>query len=47
MNKVKNCWREKTKNFKGSDLEMVLTVWALFLPIGVLFVIGIVEATSK
>ena len=35
------------KNFKGSDLEMVLTALAILLPIGVWFVIGILEATSK
>jgi len=47
MNKTKNCWRKKMKNFKGSDLEMVLTAWALFLPIGVLFVIAFLEAVNK
>lgn len=29
------------KNFKGSDLEMVLTAWAILLPIGVWFVTAI------
>lgn len=35
------------KNFKGSDLEMVLTAWAFFLPIGVLFVIAFLGAANK
>jgi len=38
---------EKMKNFKGSDLEMVLTVWALFLPIGVLFVLVLLGVANK
>ena len=38
---------EKMKNFKGSDLEMVLTAWAFLLPIGVLFVIAFLGAINK
>jgi len=40
-------FRRKMKNFKGSDLEMVLTTWAFLLPIGVLFVIAFSEAVNK
>lgn len=35
------------KNFKGSDLEMVLTTWAFLLPIGVLFVIEFLKVANK
>jgi len=40
-------FRRKMKNFKGSDLEMVLTVWALFLPIVVLFFIVLFGVANK
>ena len=35
------------KNFKGSDLEMVLTVWAIILPIGLWFVIALLGVADK
>ena len=35
------------KNFKGSDLEMVLTVWAILLPIGVWFVTALLGVANK
>lgn len=35
------------KNFRGSDLEMVLTAWAIILPIGLLFVIALLGVANK
>ncbi len=35
------------KNFKGSDLEMVLTAWAIILPIGLWFVIALLGVANK
>lgn len=35
------------KNFRGSDLEMVLTAWAIILPIGLWFVIALLGVANK